>query len=38
MMPPWRQWLDSIVPVSAKKGDVRKLKELMRKKLEGNKK
>lgn len=38
MMPPWRQWLDTIVPVSAKKGDVGRLKELMRKKLKGNKK
>ncbi|MCX9012977.1 MAG: GTP-binding protein EngB [Candidatus Methanoperedens sp.] len=38
MMPPWRQWLDVIVPVSAKKGDVRGLKELIRKKLEGKKK
>lgn len=35
MTPPWRQWLDTIVPVSAKKGDVRGLKELIRKKLEG---
>ncbi len=29
MMPPWKQWLDIIVPVSAKKGDVGRLKELM---------
>ncbi len=36
MMPPWRQWLDSIVPVSAKKGDVGRLKEVIRQKLEGN--
>lgn len=35
MIPPWRQWLDRIVPVSAKKGEVRGLKELMQKKLEG---
>lgn len=35
MMPPWRQWLDAIVPVSAKKGDIKGLKELIRKKLEG---
>ncbi len=34
MMPPWRQWLDVIVPVSAKKGDIGGLKELVRKKLE----
>jgi small GTP-binding protein len=35
MMPPWRQWLDKIVPVSAKKGNIRGLKELIQKKLEG---
>ncbi len=29
MMPPWKQWLDTIVPVSAKKGDVGRLKEIM---------
>jgi len=34
MAPPWRQWLDAIVPVSAKKGDVEGLKEIIRKKLE----
>lgn len=37
MMPPWRQWLDTIVPVSAKKGSIKGLKELIRKKLEGRK-
>ncbi len=37
MMPPWKQWLDKIVPVSAKKGNVRGLKELIQKKLEGKK-
>lgn len=35
MMPPWRQWLDKIVPVSAKKGNIRELKELIQKKWEG---
>lgn len=35
MMPPWRQWLDRIVPVSAKKGNIRELKELIQKKWEG---
>ena len=34
MMPPWRQWLDVIVPVSAKKGIVGGLKEIMRNKME----
>lgn len=38
MMPPWRQWLDRIVPVSAKKGNIRGLKELIRKKLEATRK
>ncbi len=38
MMPPWRQWLDVIVPVSAKKGDVGGLKEVMRNKMEGMRK
>lgn len=33
MMPPWRQWLDKIVPVSAKKGNIKGLKELIQKKL-----
>ncbi|HEY9206751.1 MAG TPA: GTP-binding protein EngB [Candidatus Methanoperedens sp.] len=36
MMPPWKQWLDTIVPVSAKKGDVGGLKELMQKRMEGS--
>ncbi len=34
MMPPWKQWLDRIVPVSAKKGEIRGLKELIQRKLE----
>ncbi|TRZ89150.1 MAG: GTP-binding protein EngB [Methanosarcinales archaeon] len=34
MMPPWRQWLDMIVPVSAKKGKINELKKLMQNKLE----
>lgn len=34
MMPPWRQWLDRIVPVSAKKGKIHRLKELMHEKLD----
>jgi small GTP-binding protein len=34
MMPPWRQWPDRIVPVSAKKGEIKGLKELIQKKLE----
>ncbi|KCZ71086.1 putative GTPase [Candidatus Methanoperedens nitroreducens] len=34
MTPPWRQWIDRIVPVSAKKRDVGRLKEVMQKRLE----
>jgi hypothetical protein len=34
MSPPWRQWLDKIVPVSAKKGNLGELKELIQKKME----
>jgi small GTP-binding protein len=34
MMPPWKQWLDMIVPVSAKKGKIGELKKLMQNKLE----
>ncbi len=34
MMPPWRQWPDKIVPVNAKKGEIKGLKELIRKRLE----
>jgi len=34
MMPPWRQWIDVIVPVSAKKGKIGELKKLMQNKLE----
>lgn len=34
MMPPWRQWMDSIVPVCAKKGEVGELKKAIQKKLD----
>jgi GTP-binding protein EngB required for normal cell division len=34
MTPPWRQWIDIIVPVSAKKGNIGILKELIQKNLE----
>lgn len=34
MTPPWRQWIDIIVPVSAKKGNIGILKELIQKSLE----
>lgn len=34
MPPPWRQWLDKIVPVSARKGNIEPLKMLMQRKIE----
>jgi len=34
LLPPWRQWLDIIVPVSAKRGDVQQLKQALRRTLE----
>ncbi|MCX9084738.1 MAG: GTP-binding protein EngB [Candidatus Methanoperedens sp.] len=34
MTPPWKQWIDTIVPVSAKKGKIGILKELIQKNLE----
>lgn len=33
MLPPWKQWLDSVAPVSAKKGDLKSLKSLIRQRL-----
>ena len=33
MMPPWRQWLDTIAPITVKKGDTKALRGLIRKKL-----
>ncbi|MCK4459698.1 MAG: GTP-binding protein EngB [Methanosarcinales archaeon] len=30
LLPPWRQWLDTVAPVSAKKGDVAALTTLLR--------
>jgi small GTP-binding protein len=35
MMPPWKQWIDVIAPTSAKKKEVRSLKEKMQKRMEG---
>jgi len=34
MLPPWRQWLDVLVPVSAKRGDVEGLRAVLRRALE----
>ncbi|VVB95117.1 putative GTP-binding protein EngB [uncultured archaeon] len=33
MTPPWKQWIDSVVPVSAKKGMIGELKKLIQKRL-----
>ncbi len=33
MTPPWKQWIDSVVPVSAKKGMIGDLKKLIQKRL-----
>jgi GTP-binding protein EngB required for normal cell division len=33
MLPPWKQWLDTVAPVSAKKGDLKSLKTLVRQRL-----
>ena len=32
-LPPWRQWIDTVAPVSAKKGDVSQLATLVRSEL-----
>ncbi|MDK2948700.1 GTP-binding protein EngB required for normal cell division [Methanolobus vulcani] len=37
MLPPWRQWLDSVAPISAKKGDLKSLKSLVRQRLHNEK-
>ncbi|MDG6244258.1 MAG: GTP-binding protein EngB [Methanolobus sp.] len=33
MLPPWRQWLDTVAPICAKKGDIKSLKALIRQRL-----
>ncbi len=33
MLPPWKQWLDRFAPISAKKGNIRPLKSLIRQRL-----
>ena len=38
MMPPWKQWLDNMVPLCAKKGEVSGLKKLLQKRLEDTRK
>ena len=36
MFPPWKQWLDRIIPVSGKRGNLGTLKEKMRERIEKN--
>ena len=33
MLPPWRQWLDRVAPISAKKGDIEPLRKIIRSRL-----
>ncbi len=33
-LPPWKQWKDTLVPISAKRGSTQKLKDCIRKQLE----
>ncbi|WP_321428776.1 GTP-binding protein EngB [uncultured Methanolobus sp.] len=37
MLPPWKQWLDIVAPVSAKKGELKALKSLIRQRLHNEK-
>lgn len=37
MMPPWTQWTDRIVPMSAKRGQIQPLRSIIGKKLSGKK-
>ncbi|MFQ6063031.1 MAG: GTP-binding protein EngB [Methanosarcinales archaeon] len=33
MLPPWRQWINNIAPISAKKGEIKNLKNLIKQRL-----
>ena len=33
MMPPWTQWMDKIAPISAKRGQIQPLRNIIGKKL-----
>ena len=37
MLPPWRQWIDMVAPISAKKGEIKPLKSIIRQKLHSEK-
>ncbi|MCJ7444666.1 MAG: GTP-binding protein EngB [Methanotrichaceae archaeon] len=36
MLPPWRQWLDHVAPISAKKSEIESLKKIIGKKIAVN--
>lgn len=36
MLPPWRQWADKVAPISAKKGEIEPLKQIINRKLAGS--
>lgn len=37
MLPPWRQWIDSIAPISAKQGKIKPLNSIIRQRLHAEK-
>jgi len=37
MMPPWTQWTDKIAPISAKRGQIQPIRDIIGKKLSGKK-
>ncbi|MDI3539232.1 MAG: hypothetical protein PWR29_929 [Methanolobus sp.] len=37
MLPPWRQWIDSIAPISAKQGRIKTLNSIIRQRLHAEK-
>ena len=37
MLPPWRQWIDVVAPISAKKGQIKPLKSIIRQRLHAEK-
>jgi len=37
MMPPWTQWTDRIAPMSAKRGQIQPIRDIIGKKLSGKK-
>ncbi|WP_406657531.1 GTP-binding protein EngB [Methanolobus sp. ZRKC2] len=37
MLPPWRQWIDMVAPICAKKGEIKPLKSIIRQRLHSEK-